>query len=184
MEAIVVAPKSNRLVSNTISRSFFRIPNYDAAQRPRTVDLGLHPAKLDDLVGTDVAALWDLEFGLDRKDGIVLEARDKEDPRQGPASKQASPVDCHAAGRCQPTSRYCARRIYFRVENSPELDLSYPGIRRPLADLCSLDPLNQTLNYASNSFTGEPVLSSSELAILIGRPIGLRYSFFQSIPRV
>ena len=39
-------------------------------------------------------------------------------------------------------------------------------------------------NYASSSFTGSPVRSSSELAILIGRPIGLMYSFVQSIPSV
>ena len=38
--------------------------------------------------------------------------------------------------------------------------------------------------YASNSFTGEPVLSSSELAIFTGRPIGLMYFFFQSMPSV
>src|SRR2546423_8689094 len=37
-------------------------------------------------------------------------------------------------------------------------------------------------SYASNSFTGVPVRSSSELAILIGRPMGLMYSRFQSMP--
>jgi hypothetical protein len=38
--------------------------------------------------------------------------------------------------------------------------------------------------YASNSLTGDPVLSSSELAIFTGRPMGLMYSFFQSMPSV
>ena len=40
----------------------------------------------------------------------------------------------------------------------------------------------RSMTYASNSFTGEPVRSSRELAILIGRPMGLMYSFFQSMP--
>ncbi len=39
-------------------------------------------------------------------------------------------------------------------------------------------------SYPSNSFTGSPVRSSSELAILTGLPMGLMYSFVQSIPSV
>ena len=39
------------------------------------------------------------------------------------------------------------------------------------------------LVYANSSFTGSPVRSSSEFAIFTGRPMGLMYSFCQSIPR-
>src|SRR5437773_5883835 len=38
------------------------------------------------------------------------------------------------------------------------------------------------LSYASSSWTGSPVRSSSELAIFTGRPMGLMYSLRQSMP--
>jgi hypothetical protein len=78
------------------------------------------------------------------------------------------------------TGRYTPLRRFFRLCSIPRvwLLINFQPNRNSRE---SGDYLAQDV-YVSNSFTGEPVLSSSELAIFTGRPIGLMYSFFQSIP--
>ena len=64
-------------------------------------------------------------------------------------------------------------------------------IEKSLSDLGATDvhtddgtAKHRFLFYPNNSLTGSPVRSSSELAIFTGRPMGLMYSFPQSIPSV
>ena len=80
MAAIVVEPNSSRLVSKMISRSFFGVPDHDAAQQFRVVGLGAGAGQADELVGANISIGRDLAFLDHFESGILLQAGDEEDP--------------------------------------------------------------------------------------------------------